>query len=376
MLLDAQRPLGELEDLVVGQRALAAQLRRHGLQRRPARRVDHALLLGADGLPHQRPMAGAQRVLVHVELVGHHLPLHDGLAQAVAGSDQDHAAMPGFGIEREEHAGRRQVGADHLLHADAERDLQVIEPHVGAIADGPRGEEAGETAAHRIEHLLLAADVEIRVLLAGEAGAGQIFRGGRRAHRHVGVADAVADGERLVRGGGFVGDFARQLGFDDEPAELRAALDQAVHVVLADPRQQLADALVQARAGDEVPVRFGRDGESVGHLDAERRQLTDHLAQRRDLPSHQPHIAQAHFRKPADKAHAQTSAGQPGHADGEKQRRVINASPRRPAPRRARAPPRPGPSAGRRRSACSCGSARRGGCGACRGSRRRTRRGR
>jgi len=48
-----------------------------------------------------------------------------------------------------------------------------------------RGEKAGEAAPDGVEQRLLAPDVQVGVLLAGEAGARQVLRRGRGADRHV-----------------------------------------------------------------------------------------------------------------------------------------------------------------------------------------------
>jgi hypothetical protein len=52
-----------------------------------------------------------------------------------------------FGVDGEHHAGRRQVGAHHLLHADRQRHLLVVEPVEVAVGDRPVGEERGVAAA-------------------------------------------------------------------------------------------------------------------------------------------------------------------------------------------------------------------------------------
>ena len=258
----------------------------------------------------------------------------------------------------------------------------MIEAHVRAVADGARGEEAGEAAADRVEQRRRAADVQVAVLLPGEARARQIFRGRRGAHGDVGSGNASeARRQRLVRRDRLVGDHARQLGGGDQAADLGAARHQRLHVVRVDAVEQLVDARVEARRSDEVPVGFRGHGEPVRHADAQRRKLADQFAERGDLAAHQPHVGEPHFRKPANETHAHASGGNLRipplwRSNGELvNTRVTPASRKPPAPRSARARGRAAPSAGRRRTACSCGSARRGGCcAACRGSRRRTRR--
>ena len=371
MLLDPHRPARELQHFVVAQRASAAQLVGHRLQRRAAARIDHPLLLAADGLPHQRAVAGAQRFLVHVELVGHHLPLHDGLPQPVRGSDQHHAAVARLGVEGEEHAGSGLVRAHHLLHAHAERDLRVIEAHVGAIGDGAGGEERGEASLDRVQQSCFAADVEIGVLLAGEGGAGKILGGGRRAHRHVGSGTAGLPGKGGVGSQRLVRDLARHFRRSDQPPDHRAARHQRLHVVLGDGAEKLVDPPFDSRSRDEVAVGLGGDRESVGHADAQRRQFADHLAQRRHLAADQSHVGQTDFREPPDEAHG-TPLGRAICAPAGNGASAVRSS-TAPAVRCGSSPRRAATVERRTKSACSCGSARRAGCGACRGSRRRTR---
>jgi hypothetical protein len=82
-----------------------------------------------------------------------------------------------LGIDGEQDAGPGLIGTHHLLHADRERHLHVVEPFRFAIRDGAVGEEGGEAPAAGIEQRVLADDVEERLLLAGEARRRQILRG-------------------------------------------------------------------------------------------------------------------------------------------------------------------------------------------------------
>ena len=88
-----------------------------------------------------------------VELVGIDLALHDVLAEAVGAGDEHDVAKAGFGVEREDHAARREVGAHHLHHADRQRDLEMVEAVVDAIDDGAVGEDRGEAAAAGLEQV-------------------------------------------------------------------------------------------------------------------------------------------------------------------------------------------------------------------------------
>ena len=57
-------------------------------------------------------------------------------------------------------------------------------PLRGAVDDGAVGPQRRPAAAHRVEHRVRADDVEVGVLLAGEAGERQVLGGRRGAHRH------------------------------------------------------------------------------------------------------------------------------------------------------------------------------------------------
>ena len=82
-----------------------------------------------------------------------------------------------------------EIGAHHLHHPDGERDLEVIEAVVDAIDDGAVGEQRGKAAPAGLEQVLLATDVQIALVLTGEARGRQILGGRRAAHgdRHVGA---------------------------------------------------------------------------------------------------------------------------------------------------------------------------------------------
>ena len=58
---------------------------------------------------------GGEVRLVHVELVGVHGALDDGLAEAVRRGDEHDLIESGFGVEREHHAGGAEIAAHHAL---------------------------------------------------------------------------------------------------------------------------------------------------------------------------------------------------------------------------------------------------------------------
>ena len=144
--------------------------------------VDHLGGLAADAALEDRRPVVAQRGLVDVELVGVDRALHDPLAQAVGGGDEDRVVEPGLGVHREHDAGRREVGTHHPLHARRERHLGVLEPVVHPVGDRAVVVQGGVDLTHGLQHRVDPAHVEEGLLLAGERGVGQVLRGALRTY--------------------------------------------------------------------------------------------------------------------------------------------------------------------------------------------------
>src|SRR3546814_16164581 len=81
----------------------------------------------------------------------------------------------------EEHPGR--LREDQPLDDDSHVDRAVIEAVVQAVGDGPVGEQRRAAAPDVLQDRIGTDHVEERVLLAREGCAGQVLRGGARAHR-------------------------------------------------------------------------------------------------------------------------------------------------------------------------------------------------
>ncbi len=188
MVLDQAGPAGQLQDLVVADGEAVAVLGRHRDvlgHLAAANVVDQLEFLGADQLLEDRPETLLHRRLEDVILVGIDRPLNHVLAQAIRGVDQHGVTEPGFGIDRKHHAGDGQVRPHHALDADRQTDLEVVEPLVHAVGNGPIGVKRGEAALAGLEQGLAALDVQVGFLLPGEAGVGQVFGGGAAAHGDV-----------------------------------------------------------------------------------------------------------------------------------------------------------------------------------------------
>src|SRR3972149_1714535 len=134
-------------------------------------RIDHLDRLGTELTFQDWLLAGSQRRLKNIELVGVHGALDDILAQAIGGSDKDDVAKPGLGVEREHHAGGTDIGAHHFLRTDRKRHVLVRKTLVHAVGNGAVVEERGVNAAASRQQVLDAAYIKVGVLLPRERGA-------------------------------------------------------------------------------------------------------------------------------------------------------------------------------------------------------------
>ncbi len=134
-----------------------------------------------------------------------------------------------------------------------------VDGMAGPVPDRPVRPQRGPAVAHRRHQRVRADDVEIGVLLAGEARLGQVLgrRGRADGHRHVvaqpgiGLADAVRDG------GGHGSAARTALG---DTGRRRLGRPGADH-----PGHHLCDGVVEAVGRDEVVIGGRGDDESVGH---------------------------------------------------------------------------------------------------------------
>jgi hypothetical protein len=208
------------------------------------------------------------------EVVGVDRARDHGLAQAGAGVDDRLAAAAGHGVRREQDA--RHLGLDHLLDHHGQAHGAVVDAVGGAVHDGAFGPQRRPAPAHGVQHRLLAHDVEVGVLLAGEAGVGQVLGSGRGAHGHRGP---------LADSGIGVGDGARD-GFGDGGGADRVAgrRGRARQRLAPRPRQ---DVEIDRRLSCDLPIGLGghagprRNGEACADQLAEVRGLAAHHGQGR-----------------------------------------------------------------------------------------------
>ena len=215
---------------------------------------------------------------MNVKLVGIDLALDDALAQAPGGVDQDSVLEAGLRVDGEHDAGTRQVGTDHLLDADREGDLQVVEALFDAISDGSVGEERGHAALDGVEQGVVAADVEIGVLLAGKARPGQVFGRGGRTHGDIAVG-SVTLGHGRISGFDRLLQVRRQVGGQDRLTHLVPSGGEVIDVIHVQALQGFLDDGAQFGVVDKMPIGFGGDGEARRQIDAARKEPLDHLAE-------------------------------------------------------------------------------------------------
>jgi hypothetical protein len=246
--------------------------------------VDHLHQFRAQVAPDDGKLARLEHRLVHDELVGVDRTLHHRLAQSVARGEEDDVAKARLGVEREHDAGRALVAAHHALHAGRQCHLVVGEAVVHAIGDGPIVVERGEDLAHALEHGIGADHVEEGLLLAGERGLRQILGGRAGAHRHRDLA--VAARQFAVMGAHRLFEVGRHARGGDPAADLAAGLGQRLDVLRVDLGQARGDALAQLVGAQELAEGVRRRGKPVGHADAARLELAEHLAQGGVLAAH------------------------------------------------------------------------------------------
>ena len=276
VLLDDERLLRKIHDVGLVQREAIAIGGRDLDGAHPFLRarfgVDHLDGLAAEILAQDRALAGAQRRLVDVELIGIDGALHHGLAQAVGSSDEHHVAKSGFRVEREHDTGCAQIAAHHVLHADRQRHRAVIEFVVHAIGDGAIVEQRRVHFVHGLEQLLLAAHVEKSFLLAGEGCLGQILGGGRGAHRHRELARRCCPASCARRpapqSAGAPGKGVASI----QPRISAPTTAKPIDIVDVERRQRGANALVEPVLRQEIAIGMRGGGESAGNRDARVRQ--------------------------------------------------------------------------------------------------------
>jgi hypothetical protein len=142
---DGDRPTREGENILIAQyqaRALGGGRLLDAGAHRSAGAEHHLGRLLTDGLLDDRRQGGVvEERLEDDVLVGVDDALHDRLAEAPRRADHHDIRKAAVGVDREHHAGAAGIRAHHALHADRERDIQLVDVVEVAVADRPVGEQ-------------------------------------------------------------------------------------------------------------------------------------------------------------------------------------------------------------------------------------------
>ena len=124
---------------------------------------------------HDAPRGGVDDVVVRVD--GSRDEFFSQVGDCV---DRDTLAPAGEGVGGEDDTrGRR---GHHALHDDGQPDGACCRSHSRRDRRPPARSRAMPSIAYGVQQRVIADDVQIRVLLAGERGARQVFGGGRGTH--------------------------------------------------------------------------------------------------------------------------------------------------------------------------------------------------
>ena len=301
VFLDGHHAARDLQGLFVGHAEAVAHgtLHGHGHHRlRGVHAVDHLAVLVAQLLLDDAAVAFGQRGFEDQELIRAHGPLHHHLTQAVAAVDQHHVLEPAFGVDAEGHAAAAEVGADHLLYAHAQAHLEVVVAQALAVHDRPVGEQAGKAVPHGHQQVLRPPDVQVGLLLAGEARIGQVLGGGAAAHGHVGGVLSVMLAHLEVAVHDALLDLRRESAVLDQRTHLQPGTADVLNVLHVQSRHDVPDLVVQVVVRDEGLVTGHGDHEAARHVHPELPEVLDHLAQAGVLAAHGVDVLQFNLVQP------------------------------------------------------------------------------
>ena len=214
---------------------------------------------------------GRKSFLVDDVAIRRHRAADDGFAETEGSLDDQFGRVPRRWIDCEHHAGARRSKLPLDDHGDVHVDL--TEATLSAVEDRARAEQRAPALADRLEHDVVAADVQEGLVHPGERGGLGVLRSRRRADgdRDVFVALAelaVALHDHLSE---IVGDRLREYEGSGAP---RGELER-VRVVDIEVGELRAKALAQPRARAEVRVGGRADHEARRDRQTGRRQLSE-----------------------------------------------------------------------------------------------------
>ena len=189
--LDRYRPAGQGEHLLVaeGEALTIGWIHRLDAHGPPCFRgigTHHPDRLATQPAAENRPETLGQGGLEDQPFIGSHRSLNHRFSKPVGGGEQHCIAKAGLGIDAEHHPGAGPIRSHHALNPDREGYLEMVEAVELAIGEGPVGEQGGIAAAAGLQQVRFPLDMEKGLLLASEAGVGQILGGGAGAHGHSG----------------------------------------------------------------------------------------------------------------------------------------------------------------------------------------------
>ncbi len=124
---------------------------------------------------------------------------------------------------------------------------------------------------------LLPAHVQIRFLLAGETGVGQVF-GCRAAPDRDARVRVAARTQTLVGGQNFIPKRIGEGRGQNRFANFCSTVAQRLEVSCVEPAQKVIDLAVERSSAEETAIRLGRDREPIRHFHALRRKFAEHFA--------------------------------------------------------------------------------------------------
>jgi hypothetical protein len=190
----------------------------------------------------------------------------------------------------------------------------VIEPLVGAVADGAVGEERGEAGVHGAEKVLAAAHVEEGLLLAGERGVRQVLGGRRGAHRQLGPRRADAGQETVAGSEHALADRGGERRAEDGLPCRVPPRRELLGVLRVEAREDALEAALEILLSKEQAVGPGRGREAVEDPDPERLERAEKLAERGVLAADRRHVMDADLAE-VERVACGTLHGRPGSFD-------------------------------------------------------------
>ncbi|KAF5033633.1 hypothetical protein DSECCO2_604660 [anaerobic digester metagenome] len=188
-------------------------------------------------------------------------------------------------MAREHHA--RLLRVDELLHDDRDVDRVVVEALFRTVIDRTGAVERCPALLDGLKQVLLAADVEVGLLLAGKGRIGQVFGGGRRPdsddHRFgrepaVGKADVFANPFRHRR-------------LEHQPLRLLGGVVERSAVLNIEPLETGEEAVLKTGFDQKASEGLRRHDECPRNGKADR----GHLSQRSPLASNRRDVLLANL---------------------------------------------------------------------------------